>query len=416
LKRKMETGKSDKKTGIGSFLKYRENNLSGSEKNDFEKELQRDPFALEADEGLSELETGRIKADMDELNKRLDRRTSRSRRIVLYRIAAGVALLAALSSVYLLLNRKPEALQQAPAEKIALAEPKAEEKTADKISLTKADKPGKISEEKNVKTVTQPSAPETMAKSEPVVSKKEEKDKTKQDDSLRFILVQEEKKPEVSDKAAGAASVAMSRSLVPEMRNNEIKGTIKSADDGSPIPGAIVTLKGTSIGTLSDASGNYRLTVPEKKNISVVASFIGMVSREVQVTGDSVLNITLDPSLQGLSEVVVTGYGVRKSDETGAIGESTLAEPEGGMAKFQDFIKKNIRYPLETRMEDKQVVVLAFKIRLNGYPDSIIVLRSPGKPFTDEAIRLLKEGPLWKPATVDGKAVENNARVRIVFK
>ena len=65
---------------------------------------------------------------------------------------------------------------------------------------------------------------------------------------------------------------------------------------------------------------------------------------------------------------------------------------------------------------DKAVVVLSFLVRDNGSPDSIKVITSPGEQFSEEAVRLIKEGPKWKPATEKGNPTEEKAIVRIVFR
>ncbi len=90
-------------------------------------------------------------------------------------------------------------------------------------------------------------------------------------------------------------------------------------EHGSPIPGANVTVKGTTIGTMTDVDGKYRLTVPDDSK-TLVISFIGYLSQEVIIGNSSSLDVTLVADTQTLSEVVVIGYGSqRKSDITGAI-------------------------------------------------------------------------------------------------
>jgi protein TonB len=61
-------------------------------------------------------------------------------------------------------------------------------------------------------------------------------------------------------------------------------------------------------------------------------------------------------------------------------------------------------------------VILNFLVRADGTIDSIMIIKSPGKKFSDEAVRLLKTGPAWKPAEEDGKPVEDEVRLRLVFK
>jgi hypothetical protein len=61
-------------------------------------------------------------------------------------------------------------------------------------------------------------------------------------------------------------------------------------------------------------------------------------------------------------------------------------------------------------------VVISFLVRSTAAIDSIKVIRSPGKEFSEEAIRLIRNGPTWKPAERNGEKIDDEVRVRIVFK
>ncbi|UZR98826.1 SusC/RagA family TonB-linked outer membrane protein [Chondrinema litorale] len=103
-----------------------------------------------------------------------------------------------------------------------------------------------------------------------------------------------------------------------------ISGTVTSADDGLPLPGVSILIKGSSTGAVTDFEGNYRITVNQGSTLQF--SYIGFKSTEIEVSNQSVINISLEPDLEQLEEVVVIGYGTqKKADITGAI--ATL-EPE----------------------------------------------------------------------------------------
>ena len=98
-----------------------------------------------------------------------------------------------------------------------------------------------------------------------------------------------------------------------------VSGTVTD-EKGEALPGVNVLVKGTTIGTTTDAAGKYALEVPDASSI-LVFSFIGYVSQEVQVGNRTVIDLTLAQDVQALEEVVVVGYGtVKKSDLTGAVG------------------------------------------------------------------------------------------------
>ncbi len=92
-----------------------------------------------------------------------------------------------------------------------------------------------------------------------------------------------------------------------------------TADDGSDLPGVSVVVKGTTVGTTTDAGGNYRIDVPA--NARLVYSFVGYSSKEVAVGNQSTIAVRLDASASNLDEVVVTSFGTAKrSSFTGSAG------------------------------------------------------------------------------------------------
>ncbi len=98
-----------------------------------------------------------------------------------------------------------------------------------------------------------------------------------------------------------------------------VKGNIKDHQNGEPIPGVNIRVKGTTIGTVSDGSGNYSISVANSK-VTLVFSFIGYVPQEIPFEGQKILDVSLKSDDSKLEEVVVIGYGtVKKVNQTGAI-------------------------------------------------------------------------------------------------
>jgi TonB-linked SusC/RagA family outer membrane protein len=103
-------------------------------------------------------------------------------------------------------------------------------------------------------------------------------------------------------------------------QNTVVTGKVTDSKDGSPIPGVSILAKGTTAGTVTDANGSFRISVPSSVT-TLVASYIGYNRQEVAITG-SVVNIKLESSSTSLNEVAVVsvGYGsARKKDVTGAV-------------------------------------------------------------------------------------------------
>ncbi len=99
-----------------------------------------------------------------------------------------------------------------------------------------------------------------------------------------------------------------------------ITGQVTSAEDGLPLIGVTVQVKGTSTGAVTDVDGTY--SIEADSDDVLVFSYTGMKDQEVPVGGQSVINIVLDVNAELLEEVVVVGYGTRKkSHNTGAISQ-----------------------------------------------------------------------------------------------
>ncbi|MCF6361481.1 MAG: TonB-dependent receptor [Cyclobacteriaceae bacterium] len=98
-----------------------------------------------------------------------------------------------------------------------------------------------------------------------------------------------------------------------------IKGKITD-ENGDPLPGASVAVKGKNIGVSTDIEGAFSLNVPDGST-TLVISFVGYKTLEVEIGGRQFLDIQLETDIASLSEVVVIGYGtVKKEDLTGSVG------------------------------------------------------------------------------------------------
>jgi len=96
--------------------------------------------------------------------------------------------------------------------------------------------------------------------------------------------------------------------LVVNAQTRVITGTVTSAEDDMPVPGVSISVQGTTLGTVTDINGEYNLEVPEDAQ-TLVFSFIGMATREVDITMGETFNVAMEPDVLGIDEVVVVGYG-----------------------------------------------------------------------------------------------------------
>jgi len=108
--------------------------------------------------------------------------------------------------------------------------------------------------------------------------------------------------------------------LSPAYSIQQKKVTGKVTDNtGEPLPGASISVKGTTNGTITSNEGTYELGKVED-NATLVFSFVGMTSQEVKVQGKSVFNVVLEEETKGLDEVIVIGYGTAKrQDYSGSV-------------------------------------------------------------------------------------------------
>ncbi len=102
-------------------------------------------------------------------------------------------------------------------------------------------------------------------------------------------------------------------------QQSTVKGKITSKEDGTPIPGVNVILKGTSTGTNSDSDGSYALTVPSEGG-TLVFTFIGLKTQEIDIAGRTQIDVAMLMDMTELTEVVVTALGIEKSRD--ALGYS----------------------------------------------------------------------------------------------
>jgi TonB-dependent starch-binding outer membrane protein SusC len=114
---------------------------------------------------------------------------------------------------------------------------------------------------------------------------------------------------------------------ISQQQGKTITGNVKD-NNGMPIPGASVSIKGTSSGTITDANGNFSLSNTPVDAI-LLFSFVGMKTQEISVGNKTFLNVLLSEEIIGLNEVVAIGYGTtRKKDLTGAVATVSSKELE----------------------------------------------------------------------------------------
>ena len=103
-------------------------------------------------------------------------------------------------------------------------------------------------------------------------------------------------------------------SLAANAQSRTITGTVLDASLGDPVPGATVLVKGTTRGVATDLDGKFTLEIQPGDRVLVV-SFVGYLTKEVEIGNQSTFTINLEEDIQSLEEAVVIGYGSQDKKE-----------------------------------------------------------------------------------------------------
>jgi TonB-linked SusC/RagA family outer membrane protein len=147
--------------------------------------------------------------------------------------------------------------------------------------------------------------------------------------------------------------VRMDESRMASPVSGEVEHTVSGQvndDVGDPLAGVSIVLKGTTVGTTTDANGTYTLTLPDGTGI-LQFSFIGFATQEVAVGNQTTINISLLPDVTSLSEIVVTALGISREERS--LGYATQ-EVDGEKLTFTK--EQNVLGSLAGKVAGVQVV------------------------------------------------------------
>ncbi len=406
--------------------RYRRGEMTPREQHAFEKRVLNDPFLAEALEGLDAISDTDLSSDLKTITDKISSRTSKTRIpnnpwIWTWRIAASITLILV---VYLLTNTLLNKEDKQIAQQL-------EQPTQSALSSTDT-----LKSPESLQSETESGAGEkspTEVRSDQKSDALQVSPATKLDEADLADAASEE--TEVSQKVTEIITEspvlvsqqpaapklestqpqrARTTPLELSLKNQIIKGQVLMAEDGTPLPGVNIVVKGTTLGTVTDIHGNYQLTTNEE-NPTLVYSFIGFQTQEVQVHDQTEMNINLQSDVAQLSAVVVTGYSPRTSDPNYE-PVIKLAQPEGGLRAYDKYLKNSLQYPQEA-LENKikgRVTVL-FTVQTDGSLEEFKVVKGLGHGCDEEVIRLVKGGPKWSPTTQDDVPVESEVKVRVKF-
>jgi TonB family protein len=138
----------------------------------------------------------------------------------------------------------------------------------------------------------------------------------------------------------------------------------------------------------------------------------GMSPAEVKVTSRKSVDVLL--KREGEEEISVDDTPEEIVEEDNL---SYKPQPENGTMSYRNYLKKNLQYPQEARKRQVQGNVrVEFTVKPDGQLTDFTIKKGLGYGCDEEALRLIKEGPAWKPAIYNGKKVERKITVFVPFK
>ncbi len=435
--------------------KYLKGELSPADRHRLEKLALEDPFLADALEGAEEISSDDFRDDLNQIHSRLDKRIAGKERggsgwYWPMRIAAGVILL--ICSTWLVyyftdnesandlaLNKTEDTVpgnvneQPIISDSITSAEPAetervtSESQPVEKKNLIPEAQPAPAPKEVEKEPIAETTPPEPIALAEAEADALEiaaveevvvEKPVAKKE-ALKTVTQPEAISRSRKADAPAAAGVPASQQEInakDKYVNRVITGKVLDQEDGTPLPGVNVIVKGTTRGTMTDLEGNYQVEVSDP-NQTLVFSFIGLETKEENINGRSQLDVQLNEDVSELSEVVVTGYGYSDTDIfTNTLPDYVAAEPEGGFRAYKIYLDDNLHYPIqaiENKVQGK--VTVRFEISPTGTISDFQVTKGIGFGCDEEAIRLIRQGPKWSSPKRGDTAVKGRVKMRVKF-
>lgn len=434
----------NKHRSTNDYLKYLKGELTSQERHSFERGLEADPFAQEAMEGLESVSAGQAEQDLLSIHNSLRKRLSRRRRVAFYSVAATVASLLIVGTVFLKVhdfNPRSQENQAYPEELFETSPKEEAESQAPEKGPSKGFQETPVPVEQEAEPDQEPET-EMNRVAAPTLAPADV-----QEDVQEEEIIHVEAEPKISQDAVQSARtskkarrqmaeapdqatpmMAPNQKEMEQILTGRVSGIVISAEDQGPIPGAVVMNRDQESGVFTDLEGRFGIPVEEDSQATIIASFVGMETQEYQVADGAEVELVLQADAASLNEVLVLGYVSESADlPTGSSfeldqvaekrgAEYSVAEPSIGFKDYKQYMEDNILFPQEEPETKKEVVVLKFTVTRAGAITDVLVLRSPGVSFTEEATRLLMDGPAWNPASNEQGTKDESVRMRIVFK
>lgn len=391
------------------FHDYFEGKLSNRERNTFERKMQKDLFNADAAEGYAMISREEAEEDLNNAGKKIRRRINLRRRVGWYSAAATLAAILTITTIFLTVDQTPNDQDERIRKMSKELDNTAFEEKKDEATDTQQE-----SQESEIDIdieSTNEAARVTTGENKIVTDDAEIEAATLEEEKEETFVVEEkvEAPAEAVIDNIGEGAPATEPAMVIIENDMEDDKAIEITEDQSEVYEFDMDMADEAE---SDA------VIPEFANAEESMKKQEVTTREaVQLapvsavkTGSSAKSKAAVP--EELEQVSGAGV-VMDTPKTAAIQQAT---PVNGMTAYMEYLDSTLVFPEAEISRSNAIVDLKFYVLPNGKPYNIQIFSSPSQSFSDEAHRVITNGPAWTPASSDGEYVDSELEMRIEFK
>ncbi len=424
---------------ISQILRYLNNELSEKERYAFEREMEADPFLMDAVEGYEKLSKSETNNSLLFLQNKLQSNTRKNTISYWTKIAATIIFLVGISTLfYITTNKETQPLLSKQQNNKPIIEQK--DSSENRIELPTKNNTIEIhaSDTLEIESSARPAIPDSNEKTEekPLIiaklSHKKANYNISQSSVNKEISVDLEQQLELdSDRnkntitgtiegdkmdltsTSYAADRAIDQSI---LKDSFIQYKGKVVDEnGIPIPGVTIIEEGKPNGTITDMDGNFTLNT--LKNESLLSfDFIGFKQKKLVAKNDSIGEVVLENETLALDEVVTIGYGTkpknRTTEKSEEVKNNLIPTPLIGIKRFKRKIEHSLKLPDNYPTNEIRVNIF---ITDSGKISDIKIITPVNQEFDLKLIEKIKEQGDWETAIINNKPTKGSRLVIFEF-
>ncbi len=434
---------------ISRILKYLNNELSDKERYAFEREMEADPFLMEAMEGYEKTDLQQLIYNLTTLENKISNQKNKNPIPIWMKVAASLLFIIGITSLFFISNKNTNQpllskqqkivdsdslivnnFDENKSEPLIIEEEKEEIKTIETIEEKQSTYKA-TANKRNKKENNTPQIKITAV--QPIIEDNIEIADTDliMDEELEFELASDTQKNVITGTLEGN-KIDSNSSLLSANKNIDqslskdfffqFNGKVID-EEGTPIPGVTIIEAGKPNGTITDLKGNFSIQTRDKESL-LTFDFIGYKQKSLLVKNDSIGEITLEDDAMALDEVITLGYGTqhkkrtmqRNTQETKSsedkIENNLIPYPEIGYKKFKRKIERSLELP--TNSSNTKIHVNIF-ISDSGEISNIKIITPVEDTFATTLKKEIKKLGLWKPAIVNNKPTKGSRLVIFEF-